>query len=87
MNNSFIEKCINGNASLDEIDDYIDAWNDGDSDTEIELHEYLGMSWKEYYIWAIKPSFLAEIVNTRNQEVDTQTSTSVQFLLTSLLIR
>ena len=28
MSNSFIEKCINGDASLDEIDDYIDEWHD-----------------------------------------------------------
>jgi len=72
MNNSFIEKCINGDASLDEIDDYIDAWHDSDSDSELELHEYLGMTWKEYSIWAIKPSSLAEIVNTRKREIDAQ---------------
>lgn len=72
MNKSFVEQCINGNASLDEIDDYIDAWHDSDSDTEIELHEHLGMTWKEYSIWAIKPSSLAEIVNIRKREVDAQ---------------
>lgn len=72
MDKSFIEKCINGNASLDEIDDYIDAWHDSDSDMELELHEYLGMTWKEYSIWAIKPSLLAEIVNARKQETDAQ---------------
>jgi len=72
MDNSFVKKCVNGNASLDEIDNYIDAWNDGDSDTEIELHEHLGMTWKEYSIWAIKPSFLVEIVNARKQETDAQ---------------
>ena len=72
MNNSFIEKCINGDASLDEIDDYINEWHDSDLSNGIELHEYLGMTWKEYSIWAIKPSFLAEIVNSRKQEVDAQ---------------
>jgi hypothetical protein len=72
MDNSFIEKCISGDVSLDEIDDYIDAWHDSDSDTELELHEYLGMTWKEYSIWAIKPSSLAEIVNARKQETDAQ---------------
>jgi len=72
MNKSFIEKCINGDASLDEIDDYIDAWHDSDLSNGIELHEYLGMTWKEYSIWAIKPSFLAEIANSRKQEIDAQ---------------
>ena len=72
MNTSFIEKCINGDASLNEIDDYIDEWHDSDLSNGIELHEYLGMTWKEYSIWAIKPSFLAEIVNSRKQEIDAQ---------------
>jgi hypothetical protein len=48
MSNSFIEKCINGDASLDEIDNYIDEWHDSDSDINLELHEFLGMSWEEY---------------------------------------
>ena len=36
MNSSFIEKCINGDASLDEIDDYIDEWHDHDSANDLE---------------------------------------------------
>jgi len=69
MNSSFIEKCINGDASLDEIDDYIDEWHDSDSTNDLELHEFLGMSWEEYSLWAIKPSLLAEILNHRKQDV------------------
>ncbi len=69
MNKSFIEKCINGDASLDEIDDYIDAWHDSDSDTELELHEYLGMTWKEYSLWAVKPKRLARIINARRKGI------------------
>ena len=69
MNSSFIEKCINGDASLDEIDDYIDEWHDSDSDINLELHEFLGMTWEEYSLWAVKPSLLAEILNHRKQDV------------------
>lgn len=69
MNSSFIEKCINGDASLDEIDDYIDEWHDSDSTNDLELHEFLGMSWEEYSLWAVKPSLLAEILNHRKQDV------------------
>jgi hypothetical protein len=69
MNSSFIEKCINGDASLDEIDDYIDEWHDSDSNNDLELHEFLGMSWEEYSLWAVKPSLLAEILNHRKQDV------------------
>jgi hypothetical protein len=69
MNSSFIEKCINGDASLDEIDDYIDEWHDSDSDINLELHEFLGMSWEEYSLWAVKPKFLAWIINARRKGV------------------
>ncbi|MEI6063803.1 MAG: hypothetical protein WCQ26_04365 [Pseudanabaena sp. ELA748] len=72
MNSSFIEKCINGDASLDEIDDYIDDWHDSDSANALELHEFLGMSWKEYSLWAIQPSLLAEIVNERKRDIDSK---------------
>ena len=72
MSNSFIEKCINGDASLDEIDDYIDEWHDSDLDINLELHEFLGMSWEEYSLWAVKPSLLAEILNHRKQDVSSK---------------
>jgi len=39
----FISK---GECILEDIDDFIDEWHDGDF--EEELHEFLGMSWKEY---------------------------------------
>jgi len=69
MSNSFIEKCINGDASLDEIDDYIDEWHDSDSTNDLELHEFLGMTWEEYSLWAVKPKFLAWIINARRKGV------------------
>jgi hypothetical protein len=72
MSNSFIEKCINGDASLDEIDNYIDEWHDSDSTNDLELHEFLGMSWEEYSLWAVKPSLLAEILNHRKQDVSSK---------------
>ena len=78
MNKSFVEQCINGNASLDEIDDYIDAWHDSDSDTEIELHEYLGMTWEEYSSWAVKPKFLAWIINARRKGIELNEKNSIQ---------
>jgi len=65
MNSSFIEKCINDDASLGEIDDYIDEWHDSDSANALELHEFLGMSWEEYSLWAVNPSLLEEIVNKK----------------------
>jgi hypothetical protein len=37
---------FNGECLPEDIDDFIDEWHDGDF--EEELHEFLGMSWKEY---------------------------------------
>lgn len=67
MNISFIEKCISGDAFLDEIDDYIDVWHDDNTLEDIELYEYLGMTWQEYSLWVINPNILGLIVDTRRR--------------------
>ena len=48
---------------LEDIDDFIDKWHDGDF--EEELHEFLGMSWKEYSLWLSNPYILPYIVKAR----------------------
>lgn len=57
---NFIQDCLSGDALLDEIDDYIDKWHEGDSD--IPLHTYLGMSREEYAAWLKSPENLTYIV-------------------------
>ena len=47
---SFVEALRNGDADYEDIDDYINAWHEGDS--TLPLHEFLGMTWSEYCIWA-----------------------------------
>ena len=39
---NFIIDCINGDALMYEVDDYIDKWHDGDSD--LPLHDFLCMT-------------------------------------------
>lgn len=68
MDMTFIDKCISGDAFLDEVDDYIDAWHDTDIPEDIELHEYLGMTWKEYSLWVTNPSILGVIVDVRRKD-------------------
>ena len=70
MNETFIEKCLSGDAFLDEIDDYIDAWHEGDSVPDRELHDYLGMTWEEYSLWMTKPSILGAIVSAKRKKID-----------------
>ena len=47
---AFVEALRNGSADYEDIDDYIAAWHE--SDSELELHEFLGMTWREYCVWA-----------------------------------
>ncbi len=63
---SFIELCLNGDVLEDEIDDFVDNWHE-DEKTTLELHEYLGMSWDEYSIWATRPSILPFILSARKK--------------------
>ncbi|WP_107316338.1 hypothetical protein [Achromobacter xylosoxidans] len=64
--NDFIQKCISGDVLENEIDDFVDAWHEGDGEG-LELHEYLGMTWEEYSIWATSPSILRYIIAARKR--------------------
>ncbi len=67
MKISFIDKCISGDAFLDEVDDYVDAWHDNSSSEDVELYEYLGMTWQEYSLWITNPNILGLIVDARRK--------------------
>ncbi len=60
---SFIDKCIRGEALLEDIDDYVDTWHDGDY--EVDLKGFLGMSADEYQAWVLEPDSLALIIKAR----------------------
>ena len=62
----FITKCLMGEALLEEIDDYVDSWHDGDSD--LSMHEFLGMTHAEYSLWVKDPDCLPQIVIARRHQ-------------------
>ena len=62
----FIEQCVQGYVSPDDIDDFIDNWHE-DGDITLELHEYLGMTWDEYESWVCVPDTLDSIITARVQ--------------------
>jgi hypothetical protein len=39
-----------GQATPEQIDDYVEAWHESGNDETRELHEYLGLTWEEYGI-------------------------------------
>ena len=47
--------------TIEQIDDMIDQWHR--SDSNVELHEYLGWSWYDYQMWVLDPTFIPESQN------------------------
>ena len=62
---TFVEKCLAGEALLDDMDDYIDRWHVGEGDPNASLAAFLGFTDEEYKLWAEKPSALAFILDAR----------------------
>lgn len=64
---NFIEQCLAGDVLLEEIDEYVGKWHDGEEGTDQELHQYLGMSWEEYSLWGTTPSIISYIIAARRK--------------------
>jgi hypothetical protein len=62
---NFIELCLRGATSADAIDDFIDAWHDGEG--RMPLHHYLGMTSLEYALWLKSPEKLQAIISSRKE--------------------
>ena len=64
----FVERCANGTAEPEEIDDYVDLWHE--SDSQLSLPEYLGMTEEEYVFVFLKSSNAADgvraVIKKRN---------------------
>ena len=60
---SFVALALNGEVLMDEIDDYVGKWHEGDS--PLPLHEFLGMTRDEYSLWLDSPDALGLILAGR----------------------
>lgn len=60
---TFADRFLAGEVSIDDIDDYIDAWHDGTGPTP--LYHYLGLSWDEYCAWVQDHASLAPALKAR----------------------
>lgn len=67
---NFIQDCINADALLEEIDDYIDEWHE--SKNEEPIYEFLGMTQKEYRMWVQNDDMLKFIIKAHfnNKDID-----------------
>lgn len=57
----FIDLCIRGEALPADIDEFVDRWHQGRSN--LDLHDFLGMTWDEYSAWVRTPSLLPRIIS------------------------
>lgn len=58
--NNFISDVISGIALILDIDDYIEEWHE--SDSKLEIYQFLGMTQEEYRIWVEDESRLKDII-------------------------
>ncbi|MDO7360404.1 MULTISPECIES: hypothetical protein [Acinetobacter] len=65
---TFIDLCLSGDVFIDEIDDYIDKWHDGEGEN-LELFEFLGMTADEYELWLKAPQQLATIISAKERGI------------------
>ena len=64
---TFISACLAGNAFAEEIDDFVDAWHDGNDSRD--LNEYLGMTKEEYAVWVERPETLQYIIFAHKHDI------------------
>lgn len=69
---TFISKVLAGEIyDLEKIDDDIATWSRSKApESECELHEWLGLSAKEYEVFVEKPSALRAILSSRKYATD-----------------
>lgn len=57
---TFLQACIDGDACLDDADDWIDQWHDGD--TGVELIDYMGFTWEQWNWYLLDPDVCLKTV-------------------------
>lgn len=64
---SFLDLYQRGEVCPDDIDDFVDRWQDNRESwaRDLELHEYLGMTHEEYQVWLCDPLSLPAILLAR----------------------
>lgn len=68
MIETFMDKCLRGVCTLDQIDDFVGEWHD--SDSTLPLSEFLGMTFAEYKSWVENAESLANLVQSRKDNMD-----------------
>lgn len=67
---NFILDCLNGDALIDDLDDYIEYWHDNSGTLKVSLKDFLGMTEKEYNFFLKDEDYLADIIYAHEHEMD-----------------
>lgn len=51
---NFAELCRAGLATIDELDDFVDAWHK--SDARVAIYDFLGLTWEQYGWFVTDPA-------------------------------
>ncbi len=62
---TFVDLCLNGEAFVDQLEDFVDAWHDEKSDQS--LHEFLGFTFSEYKLLVEKANSIKFIFDARRR--------------------
>lgn len=66
--NSFIQKCLNGEADISELDTYVENWHT--HAMEVSLRDYLGLTPAEYKAWSTgNDSIFRDIIRCRMEGI------------------
>jgi hypothetical protein len=65
---SFMGKCLAGEASPSDIDDFVDQWHEGSG--EGSLRAFLGFTKEEYALWVEQPQSLDIILFARMRHLN-----------------
>lgn len=65
---NFVDDVLQGRAGIGDIDEYRESWN---SSSVKELHDYLGLLWPEYAMWAERGQVVLEyVIKARRGRLD-----------------
>lgn len=70
---SFVEDLLAGDALLEDIDEYVNRWHETPDDApggDLALHDFLGLTWREYQTVTERPHYLRFVVDARRRNSD-----------------
>ena len=69
---TFLNDVLAGDVLPEDIETYAEAWHDapdGSPIAQLELHDYLGLTWDEYRLWVEEPQSLRFTLAARRAQV------------------